>query len=107
MSSRQLSPRISVTQSWQTALYDQYRSFIHTSVVAAGLVLIVNTFRKVIGKNVEKQKCRIDIFSFFCGQGKNVELEKILQFDIFVVKFEKGKNVELYILKGKNVELKF
>ena len=62
---------------------------------------------KVIGKNVEQQKCRIDIFSFFCGQGKNVELEKILQFDIFVVKFEKGKNVELYILKGKNVELKF
>ena len=39
-------------------------------------------------------------FSFFCGQGKNVELEKILQFDIFVVKFGKGKNVELYILKG-------
>ena len=39
--------------------------------------------------------------------GKNVELEKILQFDIFVVKFEKGKNIELYILKGKNVELKF
>ena len=58
-------------------------------------------------KKVEQQKCRIDIFSFFCGQGKNVELEKILQFDIFVVKFEKGKNVELYILKGKNVELKF
>ena len=45
--------------------------------------------------------------SFFCDQGKNVELEKILQFDIFVVKFEKGKNIELYILKGKNVELKF
>ena len=46
-------------------------------------------------------------FLFFCGQGKNVELKKILQFDIFVVKFEKGKNIELYILKGKNVELKF
>ena len=46
-------------------------------------------------------------FFLFCGQGKNVELEKILQFDIFVVKFEKGKNIELYILKGKNVELKF
>ena len=53
-------------------------------------------------KNVEST-----FFPFFCGQGKNVELEKILQFDIFVVKFEKGKNVELYILKGKNVELKF
>ena len=37
-------------------------------------------------------------------KGKNVKLEKILHFDIFVVKFEKGKNVELYILKGKNVE---
>ena len=51
----------------------------------------------VIGKNVERQKCRIDIFSFFCDQGKNVESEKILQFDIFVVKFKKGKNVELQI----------
>ena len=69
--------------------------------------IFINAFEMVIGKNVEQQKCRIDIFSFFCGQGKNVELEKILQFDIFVVKFEKGKNIELYILKGKNVELKF
>ena len=50
---------------------------------------------KVIGKNVEQQKCRNDIFSFFCDQGKNVESEKILQLDIFVVKFKKGKNVEL------------
>ena len=49
----------------------------------------------VKGKNVKKQKCRIDIFPFFCDQGKNVELEKILQFDIFVVGFKKGKNVEL------------
>ena len=46
-------------------------------------------------------------FFLFFDQGKNVKLEKILQFNIFVVKFEKGKNVELYILKGKNVELKF
>ena len=61
----------------------------------------------VIGKNFEPQKCQIDIFSFFCDQWKNIESEKILQFDIFVVKFEKGKNIELYILKGKNVELKF
>ena len=53
-------------------------------------------------KNVEST-----FFPFFCDQGKNVELEKILQFDIFVVKFEKGKNIELYILKEKNVELKF
>ena len=53
------------------------------------------TDRWVIGKNVEQQKCRIDIFSFFCDQGKNVELEKILQFDIFGVKLKKGKNVEL------------
>ena len=46
-------------------------------------------------------------FFLFLWSRKNVELEKILQFDIFVVKFEKGKNIELYILKGKNVELKF
>ena len=51
----------------------------------------------VIGKNVELQKCRIDIFSFLCDQGKNIESEKILQFDIFVVKFKKGKNVKLKI----------
>ena len=35
------------------------------------------------------------------SNSKNVESEKILQFDSFVVKFEKGKNVELCILKGK------
>ena len=34
-------------------------------------------------------------FFLFCDQGKNVELEKILKFDIFVLKFKKGKNVEL------------
>ena len=56
-----------------------------------------------------RKKCRIakmsnqHFFLFFCGQGKNGKL----QFDIFVVKFKKGKNVELYILKGKNVEIKF
>ena len=50
---------------------------------------------QLIGKNVEQQKCQINIFSFFCDQGKNVELEKILQFDIFGVKLKKGKNVEL------------
>ena len=53
-----------------------------------------------------RKKCRIAKmlnrhFFLFCGQGKNVELEKIFQFDIFVLKFRKGKNVELYILKGK------
>ena len=41
-------------------------------------------------KNVE-----LTFFPFFCDQGKNVELEKILQFDIFGVKLKKGKNVEL------------
>ena len=41
-------------------------------------------------KNVEST-----FFSFFCDQGKNVELEKILKFDVFGVKFKKGKNVEL------------
>ena len=47
-----------------------------------------------------RKKCRIAKMSnrhffLFCGQGKNVELEKILQLDIFVVKFRKGKKVKL------------
>ena len=43
-------------------------------------------FLSVIRKNVEST-----FFSFFCDQGKNVESEKILKFDIFVVKFKKEK----------------
>ena len=80
---------------------------MYSRVLICPFTFLPDNKKMVIGKNVEQQKCRIDIFSFFCGQGKNVELEKILQFDIFVVKFEKGKNIELYILKGKNVKLKF
>ena len=45
---------------------------------------LTNTW--LIGKNV---------FPFLCDQGKKVELEKILQFNIFVLKFKKGKNVKL------------
>ena len=71
--------------------------------------LLNSSFPLSFGK---RKKCRIAKMSnrhffLFLWSRKNVELEKILQFDIFVVKFEKGKNVELYILKGKNVELKF
>jgi len=36
-------------------------------------------------------QCRINIFSSSGDGGKNVELEKILQFNIFVVKFKKKK----------------
>ena len=50
----------------------------------------------VIGKKCRIAKKLNQHFSFFRGQGKNVEkVEKILQFYIFVVKFKKGKNFEL------------
>ena len=54
------------------------------------------------------KKCRIAKMSnrhlfLFCNQGKNVELEKILKFDIFVGKFIKGKKCRTLNLKRKKM----
>ena len=66
----------------------------------------------VIGKNVEQQKCQIDIFSFFCDQGKRIRKNITIRYFWCKIKKRKKcrtlnfkrKKCRTQNLKGKNVE---
>ena len=93
-------------ETCKLSVFDHQAS-LSTVLPNVGMTLRTRPHTVCIGN---RKTCRIAKMSnrhffLFCDQGKNVKLEKILQFDFFELKNSKGKNQKIKSSNNKKEKL--